>query len=247
MFPRDTCNLCSRHGGCRPAARHSHLAAITAAAVLGVVSLMVCLPPANAAVSPATVRASINKSGIVLRPAAVPSGPVVFRVLNRTGAPRDFRITTHRTRVIRAGRSALLTVTLRQPGLRNVFSVAETRAPRVTGQLGVFQACMSPSTTTVTVQLGQGQGGLTVSQSVIPCGTVTFVVTDTGSLGDSLLVFGVTPSVRALTPDLLSGQTARLTVRFPAKGTVYIQSGTYQPAEPEYGGDFNEFTALTLV
>jgi hypothetical protein len=116
----------------------------------------------------------------------------------------------------------------------------------LTGQLAIFAACTSPTATTVTVQLAQGQGGLTVSQSVIPCGTVTFQVTDTGRLTDSLEAFSSVPPVQGGTPELQPGQTAKLTVRFPAKGLIYIQSGTYPPPEPEYG-DYNEIAKLNLV
>jgi hypothetical protein len=140
----------------------------------------------------------------------------------------------------------MLTVTLPRQGLRNVSSVADTHAPRLTGQLAIFAACTSPTTTTVTVQLAQGQGGLTVSQSVIPCGTVTFQVTDTGPLNDSLQAFSNVPPIQGGTPELQPGQTAKLTVRFLAKGLIYIQSGTYPPPEPEYG-DYNEIAKLKLV
>ena len=148
--------------------------------------------------------------------------------------------------MIGAGRSATLAVTLPRRGLRNVSSVARAHAPLLTGQLDVFDACTSPTATTVLVQLAQDQGALTISRSTIPCGTVTFVVTDTGSLRDSLQAFGQEPEVQGSTPELEPGQTARLTVRFPAKGLVYVQSGDYPPPEPEYG-DFSEIAKLHLV
>jgi hypothetical protein len=99
----------------------------------------------------------------------------------------------------------------------------------------------------VLVHLAQDGGGLTVSQSVIPCGTVTFQVTNSGRLNDSLQAFSELPPVQGATPELRPGQTASLTLRFPAKGLVYIQSGTYPPPEPEYGGDFKEIAKLKLV
>jgi hypothetical protein len=202
---------------------------------------------ASAATSPTAVKVSIDRSAIVVSPANVPAGKVVLKVFNHTHATRDFRIGARRTPLIRAGRSATLTVSLPRRGPRNVSSVAAARAPRLFGVFDVFAPCTSATQITVRVQLAQDQGGLTVSQSVIPCGTVTFVVTDTGPFGDSLQIFAEAPQIQGTTPELKPGQTATLTLRFPAKGLVVVQSNDYPPPEPEYGGNFNEIARLTLT
>jgi hypothetical protein len=96
------------------------------------------------------------------------------------------------------------------------------------------------------VQLAQGNGGLAISQTTIPCGQVTFVVSDTGTLQDSLHIFSQGPGPHASTPELLPGQTATLTVTFPYEVPAHIESGDYPPPEPEYMGDFNEQAQLTI-
>jgi hypothetical protein len=112
--------------------------------------------------------------------------------------------------------------------------------------LDVYEPCTNPVATTVSLQMAQYNGGITVSQTTIPCGTVTFVVTDTGTLTDSLQIFTEVPSIAASTPELPPGRTATLTIHFPQKGIVYYQSGDFPPAEPEYGGDTNEGGHLSL-
>ncbi len=86
-----------------------------------------------------------------------------------------------------------------------------------------------------------------LDQPLLEFGTVTFVVTNTGDLIDSLQVFADTPQSAGTTPELTPGQTARLTVRFTVKGIAYYQSGDYPPAEPEFGGDYGEGGQLTVT
>jgi hypothetical protein len=176
----------------------------------------------------------------------VPTGPVVFEVANRSSKPRDFRIAGRKTPEISAGRTATLTVNLAASGSRTFSSAEGRRSPRLTGLLDVFAPCTSPAASTVNVQLAQDRGGLTISQAALPCGTVTFVVTNAGTLTDSLQIFSQAPAVAGSTPELQPGQTARVTLRFPAKGLVYYQSGDFPPAEPEFGGDYEEGGQLSL-
>jgi hypothetical protein len=220
---------------------------LTAVAAVGLVAGGGASAQASAVVSPTTVAVTIRNSGIVLAPALVPTGPVVFRIRNRTASTADFGIAGRRTRAIPVGRSAILAVTLARRGAQTVSSKATGRSMRATGILDVFEPCTSPATTTVSVEMAQDQGGIAVSQTAVPCGTVTFVVTDAGAVNDSLQVFSEAPSVTGSTPDLRPGQTARLTLHFTAKGPVHYQSGDYPPAEPEFAGDYNEEGQLTLV
>jgi hypothetical protein len=67
-------------------------------------------------------------------------------------------------------------------------------------------------------------GGLTLSQTRVPCGTVTFDVTDVDTPGTSLLVSSDVPPLSRVTDQLDPGGTATLTVRFPAKGLVRCQA-----------------------
>jgi hypothetical protein len=192
------------------------------------------------------VSVALENATIVVSPALVPTGPVVFRVVNRSSTPRDFRILGKATTKIAARRTATLAVNLAGGGSRTFSSVGSRRSPRLSGLLDVFEPCTAPAASTVTVQLAQDRGGLTISQAALPCGTVTFVVTNTGTLTDSLQIFSQEPAVAGSTPELQPGQTARVTLRFPAKGLVYYQSGDFPPAEPEFGGDYNEGGQLSL-
>jgi hypothetical protein len=189
----------------------------------------------------------MRKSGIVFAPTAVPTGVVVFKVFNRTGAARDFGIGARRTGAIGAGRSRSLTVTLARRGSSTFSSLAAGGSTRLSGVLDVFEPCATPKRSRVEVQMAQGMGGISVSQSSVPCGTVTFVVTDSGTLTDSLQVFSQRPApwVAGQTAELQPGQTATLTLRFPAKGLVHFQSGDYPPGEPENG--FREVGMLALA
>jgi hypothetical protein len=201
----------------------------------------------GAGASPTTVVVTIRDAGVALAPAVVPTGAVAFKVVNRSTEARDFRIAGKRTPAIAAGKSGSLSVVLGTQGQRPYSSVGRRRGAPLTGLLDVFSPCANPAVTTVNVQMAQDRGGLTISQTAIPCGTVTFVVTNAGSLVDDLQVFSTAPAVAGSTPELQPGQTARLTLRFPAKGLVYYESGDYPPAEPEFGGDYNEGGQLTLV
>jgi hypothetical protein len=100
--------------------------------------------------------------------------------------------------------------------------------------------------TTVTVQLSQSSGGLSVSQTAVPCGQVSFVVSDTGTLPDNLHLFSEGPGPHASTPELSPGQTATVTLEFLYDGLVQLESGDYPPAEPEFGGDYGEEAQVVI-
>jgi hypothetical protein len=186
------------------------------------------------------VHVTLSAKGLAFRPAVVNAGPVVFRVANRDRATRTFSVRGRRIRV-RPGHAASLRATLGASGF------VQLRSGTDGGVLGVVVPCTNPVASTVTVRLAQDNGGLTMSPARVPCGTVTFVVTDAGSLEDSLNVFADLPAVHGSTPVLQPGQTARVTVTFRARGTVHLESGTYPPAEPEYGGDYGEEARLALT
>ena len=121
------------------------------------------------------------------------------------------------------------------------------RRGRITGLLDVLAPCPDPVATTVTVHMTQEPGGITPSQKSIPCGAVTFVVTNVGALIDDLWVFGALPAEKGVTTEIAPGQTASLTIQFVAKGIVYYQSGDFPPAESEFGGDAGEQGVLTIT
>jgi hypothetical protein len=172
------------------------------------------------------VRVTISDSRITFAPSYVPTGTVVFTVFNRTSGSRDFRASTRRTGAIAAGSSTRLTLSLPAAGKRTFSSVAaassrtESRASRLTGALYLFASCVQPVATTVDVNIASAAPGVTLSQTTVPCGTVTFAVTDVDVTGASLLVSTGVPPVAADTDQLDPGGTATLTVRFAARGVV---------------------------
>jgi hypothetical protein len=217
------------------------------AAGLGALALAPPATPSQVRAEVAAVTVKLGDSGLTVTPSRVPVGPVVFRIVNRSRVPRNFSIAGKRTAAIAAGASARLRITFATSGTRAYVSVGPRRRARLAGVLGVFAPCAHPTATTVGVQLGQDNGGLTISQTAIPCGAVTFVVEDTGSLIDSLQVFADYAGARGTTPELKPGQTASLTIHFAELGNAYAQSGDFPPAEPEFGGDYGEGVTLRIV
>jgi hypothetical protein len=180
---------------------------------------------ARAATPPTKVTATIENSRIAFTPSYVPTGKVVLTVVNRTKGARDFGVGARRTNAIASGRSARLTVTLPKKGERTFSSVAAAGSTRrLTGALYLIEPCAQPATTTVDVNIAKSAGGLTLSQSSVPCGTVTFVVTDVDSPGTSLLVSVDTPPLSSVTDQLNPGGTATLTVPFAAKAVVHCDA-----------------------
>jgi hypothetical protein len=200
----------------------------------------------SSGISPLVVVATITNAGVTVAPAAVSAGPVTVKVINRSAAARDFRIGGKRTAALRTGHSTFLNVVL-AAGNQPYTSTALGRGSQLSGILNVFQPCTNPVATTVHVQAAQGAGGLTVSQTSIPCGTVTFIVSNTGTMVDQLQIFELNQSsAQASTGVLSAGQTQTLTIEFPAEGIAFCQSVTYPPPEPEYG-DFSEIAKLRIT
>jgi hypothetical protein len=181
---------------------------------------------ARADPAPTRVTVTIRTSAIVFAPRYVPSGAVAFTVFNRTRGARDFGVGARRTRAIAAGRSTRLTLALASNGERTFSSLATAGSrtkglvPRVTGALYLFEPCKHPAATTVEVSISTSTAGLMLSQTMVPCGTVTFAVTDVDTTGVSLLVTTALPPLAAETNELDPGGTATLTVRFVATAVI---------------------------
>ena len=162
------------------------------------------------------------------------------------------------TRPIRPGGSATLTVTLSKPGRYEFVSTspAEARAgmkglvavvsaapagarpappaattssepPSAFGPSGA--SCANPQASTVNVTAFEF--GFTISQSSVPCGLVTWVITDTGNLQHNFNVFGLFSSRGGF---ISPGETISATQNF--------LPGTYQ-----YYCDFTGHIAFGMV
>jgi hypothetical protein len=194
-----------------------------------------------------TVVVTVTASKLTFSTDTLPVGVAEFRIVNRSGVPRTFIIGAGRTRLIPAGGSADLHVVLSAGGFYTARAPGTRRALPLSSLIDVFEPCATPTTTTVSVRMAQDQGGITLSQTTIPCGTVTFAVTNAGTHTDSLQIFGEQPGETGSTPELQPGQTATIVVQFLIKGTGYYQSGTYPPAEPEFAGDYGEGGQFTVT
>lgn len=194
-----------------------------------------------------TVFVKLTDSSLTVAPRKVPVGIVVFRIVNNGTSARSFSIPGKRTPSIAAGRSGTLRVKLPARGPYGYASLGRHHAARLTGVLTAFVPCAQPATTTVAIQMDHDRSGITLSQTRIPCGTVTFVVTNIGTMVDSFQVFTDYPHAQGSTPELLPGQTARLTIRFTEKSIAYYQSGVYPPAESEFGGSAADGGSVDIV
>jgi hypothetical protein len=122
-------------------------------------------------------------------------------------------------------------VTFPGKGERTFSSVAKAgvghskgHALPVTGALYLIEPCTNPATTTVDVSMAKSAGGLTLSQSTVPCGTVTFNFSDVDSPGTSLLVAIDVPPLSGVTDQLAPGGTATLTLTFGAKAVIHCDA-----------------------
>jgi hypothetical protein len=187
--------------------------------------------PAGAhAATPAKVTATITNSRIVFAPSYVPTGTVVITVVNRTKGRRDFGVGARRTDAIAPARSTRLTVTFSGSGQRQFFSAAAGSrhsagvSPHLTAALHLFEPCSDPATTTVDAQINHSAGGLTLSPATVPCGTVTFDVTDVDTANVRLIFSAEAPPLSGLTTQLNPGGTATLTVNFPAAAIAHFSA-----------------------
>jgi hypothetical protein len=217
-----------------------------AVAALTFVALVTAATAAASSRDTQTIAVTLTASTATFAPTFATPGNVVFRVLNKDHGSRSFTVAGKTAPSIAPGKTVTFSLVLRSLGFVPYTSGGKGRT-RLAGLLSVQQPCTNPTSTTLNVQMAQDHGAITVSQSTVPCGTVTFVVTNVGALVDSLNVFSTSSGVKGATPELSPGQTALLTLTFPTKGTVHYESGDYPPAEPEYGGDFGEEGMITLA
>lgn len=146
---------------------------------------------------------SPSEYGFKLSKGNVPLGNIVFKVVNHGKLAHRFSIVGKTTSVIKPGKSASLTVAIPNAGTYPYFALVNGH-PVAKGSLHVFDTgsplpstapapiqgagepttkpadapCTSPQATTLTVQLIDF--GFLLSKTTVPCGTVTFNITNTG-------------------------------------------------------------------
>jgi hypothetical protein len=191
----------------------------------------------------------------------VPAGAVVFAVVNNGPGARILRVAGKSSGSIRPGKHGQLTVVLGAPG--SVRFVVVGRGSTISGMLRVRPAstssgstpsstapssssaaklpppatCAQPATTTVAVTMNDNR--FTFSPSPIPCGTVTFAMTNVGTTMHQLYLD--TPDGSG--PGLAPGQSAQMTLVNLGPGTV-----TWHCAAPEHEELFpNEHGVITIA
>jgi uncharacterized cupredoxin-like copper-binding protein len=161
-------------------------------------------------------------------------GTVVFTVTNRGKIGHDFTINGKKTPVIAPGKSAKLTVVFKKKGsyvfkcsvkghadagMIGSFGVAVTTVapPPTTTSTVPKVACASPQNTTVTVD--EIDFNFTLSQTTVPCGTVTFNQKNSGAVVHNFHLQGVTGAVGAL---IDPGKTTTFTVQLTPSKITYV-------------------------
>jgi uncharacterized cupredoxin-like copper-binding protein len=157
---------------------------------------------------------------VVQKPVRV--GQVTFKVVNKSSLARDFRIGGKKTPRIAPGKAATLAVAFTKTGLV-VYSSAAVRGAPLTGVLTFVDPCTASRRSEVSVQMSEAPPKL--SATSIPCGTVTFMVTNTGTIAHSFRV------ANRQTAQLQPGQSATLTVSLLSKGRTYIVCGELEHDE----------------
>ena len=215
------------------------LATLALAGVLG----GVFLPSGEAGTASAdattrvTVKASEFKYAFSKR--RVPTGTVIFTVINTGKISHDFKIGGKKTKSLLPGKSQKLTVKFAKKGqyafLCTLFGHAKA------GMKGKFAVATAPVATTTTktttpptttttppptgpvgtgnttVQVGMFEYGYNLSQSSVPSGQVTFVIRNNGNEVHNFTVQGVKVGT-ILNP----GGTETYTVALPAARFSYI-------------------------
>ena len=184
-----------------------------------------------------TIAVTLTDTVIQLPQAPVRVGTVMFRVANHARAARDFRVAGRRTPRIAPGRSATLTVPVAKTGLVLLSSVGPPGSATLRGVLSFVNPCTKPATTTLTVEMSEAPPVL--SQTTIPCGTVTFTITNAGTIPHTLHIDATSGGDG---PRLQPGQTATLTLRLTAKGRVF-----YRCIEPDHDEQYGETGWLTVT
>jgi plastocyanin len=194
-----------------------------------------------------------SEYGFKLSKSAVPVGTVVFQVVNRGKLKHDFAIAGKKTPVLPPGKSARLTVVFRQArnysyssslrgqsaqGMKGIVRVgtpktlccASTTTPKLaqgTGSAGgstVGVPCANPAGTSISVKLIDF--GIMLSQNTVPCGTVTFVITNTGQVFHNFDVESTGSNGHPVFnggTTLLGGESATQTLTYTTTGTFRYQ------------------------
>jgi plastocyanin len=210
--------------------RSSILAGTAAILVLSGAALGAAVKSGAGSVTITVTAGKPSEYKFTLSKTTVPAGTVVFKVVNQGKKPHNFVIAGKKTALIAPGKSSTLTIVfqtkgrfaysssvLGQSSMKGVFNVTATPPSPTATQPTVTVAppaptCANPTATTVNVSLFEF--GITLSQASFSCGSVTFMVTNTGTVNHSFDVVGVTAG-----PVLAAGASMTLTGNFTKSGS----------------------------
>ena len=193
--------------------------------------LLVGLVAGGCAAAATSVTVRITDSGAVLSRSSVSVGTVVFAVSNRGRRPHVFVIAGSHTRRIAPGASASLSVTFRSPGRyayvaskRGVLRVLAAPAPwkPLTPTGGhAQQSCAAPTATAVRVTMTDttGSDGYTFAPAAVPCGNVTFVLTNLGQSPHGLELMDPAGNIFATSTPVSPSGTVTLSADLKYRGT----------------------------
>ena len=212
--------------------------------------LMTATPAPAAGARPeagtATVLVTMTNAKLELLPATVPAGTVVFKIVNKGTIARDFRlgVSGKRTPRIGAGKSATLTVSFGSGASILVLSYGAGGAHALSNALTVVSTCTNPVRSTVRVRMREAPP--TFSPSTVRCGTVTFVVTNVGTIVHRFEItapgnIGAILTARQ-SAGIEPGHSLSMTVHFTSKGSAY-----YYCAETEHTEIYGELGYLQVV
>ena len=214
------------------------LATLALAGVLAGVFLPAGAAGTNAADATTRVTVKASEFKYVFSKKSVPTGTVIFTVINKGKISHDFKIGGKKTKTLLPGKAAKLTVKFTKKGqyafLCTIFGHAKA------GMKGKYAVATKPVATTTTktttppttttppptgpigsanttVQVGMFEYGYNLSQQSVPSGQVTFVIKNNGSEIHNFTVQGV--KVGAL---LNPGATETYTVGLPAQRFSYV-------------------------
>jgi uncharacterized cupredoxin-like copper-binding protein len=166
--------------------------------------------PQASHVTRVTVNATEFKFALSRRSA--PLGTVIFKVVNKGKAPHDFKIAGKKTRTLPAGKSQTITVVFRKRGryaylctllghaklgMKGSFAIATAPAPPPPPTPPPPPPPPTPPPSppppgpATTVQVGMFEYRFDMSQSTIPQGTVTFVITNKGQEVHNFSITGI--------------------------------------------------------
>jgi plastocyanin len=194
-----------------------------------------------------------SEYGFRLSRSTIAPGPVVFKVVNRGKVGHDFAIAGKRTRVLSPGQTANLTVRLTKArdyayassvrgqaahGMRGVVTVrvVKSAAPAAPAPAPVAQTpgaqgsatklgtpCASPASSTVNVRMFDF--GFTLTPTTVPCGSVTFVLVNSGQVAHNFDVETPTNGRAAFNggTTLLGGESGSQALTYSITGTFRYQ------------------------